>query len=47
VRQPSLLCGGIVLAHPAWIAPWRTLAPDHIPEVIRNFPIRQSVLWVG
>jgi len=48
VRQPSLLLGGLALDQPAWIALWRTLDPDPTsPEIIRNFPIRQPILWVG
>lgn len=46
VRQPSLLFGGLALNQPSWIALWKTLNPDPTsPEVIRNFPIRQPVLW--
>ncbi len=48
VRQPSLLFGGLALDQPAWIALWRTLDPDPTsPEIIRNFPIRQPILWVS
>ena len=48
VRQPSLLFGGIALDKPGWIALWKTLDPDPVsPEVIRNFPIRQPLLWVN
>jgi hypothetical protein len=48
VRQPSLLFGGLALDQPDWIALWRTLDPDPTsPEIIRNFPIRQPILWVG
>lgn len=48
VRQPSLLFGGLALDQPTWIALWRTLDPDPTsPEIIRNFPIRQPILWVS
>jgi Alginate lyase len=48
VRQPSLLFGGLALDQPDWIALWRTLDSDPTsPEIIRNFPIRQPILWVG
>ncbi len=48
VRQPSLLFGGLAFHQPAWVALWRTLDPDPTsPEIIRNFPIRQPVLWVS
>lgn len=48
VRQPSLLFAGLAYAEPAWIALWKTLNPDPtVPEIIRNFPIRQPVLWIA
>ncbi len=47
VRQPALLFGGLALNRPEWLQLFRTLQPDPTsPEVIRNFPIRQPVLWV-
>jgi len=47
VRQPSLLFAGLAYAQPPWIALWKTLNPDPtVPEIIRNFPIRQPVLWI-
>ena len=47
VRQPALLFGGLALDRPAWLGLFRRLDPDPTsPEVIRNFPIRQPVLWV-
>ena len=47
VRQPSLLFAGLALKNPDYISLWRRLDPDPIvPEIIRNFPIRQPVLWV-
>jgi hypothetical protein len=48
VRQPSLLFGGLAYNNNAWIDLWKTLNPDpSVPEIIRNFPIRQPVLWVS
>ncbi|HEV2576324.1 MAG TPA: alginate lyase family protein [Acidobacteriaceae bacterium] len=48
VRQPSLLFAGLAYKDDAYIALWRTLNPDPaVPEIIRNFPIRQPVLWVN
>lgn len=48
VRQPSLLLGGIALDRPDWVALWRTLDPDPTdPEIVRNFPIRQPILWAA
>jgi hypothetical protein len=46
-RQPSLLFAGLAYREPKYIALWRTLRPDpKTAEIIRNFPIRQPVLWV-
>jgi Alginate lyase len=47
VRQPSLLFAGIALNRPEYFPVWRRLNPDPtVPEIIRNFPIRQPLLWV-
>jgi hypothetical protein len=47
VRHPSLLFGGIALERPDWLALWRRLDPDPaVAEVVRNFPVRQPMLWV-
>lgn len=47
VRQPSLLFGGIAYDEPEWIAVWKKLDADpKTGEIVRNFPIRQPVLWV-
>ena len=47
VRQPSLLFAGLTYKHPAWIDLWKTLNPDPtVPEIVRNFPIRQPILWM-
>jgi hypothetical protein len=47
VRQPSLLFGGIAYSKPEWIALWKRLNPEpKVPEIIRNFPIRQPLLWI-
>ncbi|AHG93078.1 Alginate lyase (plasmid) [Gemmatirosa kalamazoonensis] len=47
VRQPSLLFGGRALAEPRYVALWRTLDPDpNVDEIVRNYPIRQPLLWV-
>ena len=46
-RRPSLLFAGEALAHPDYITTWQRLDPDPtVPEVIRNMPIRQPLLWV-
>lgn len=47
-RQASLLFAGLALSKPEYLALWRTLTPDPpVAEAIRNFPVRQPVLWVG
>jgi hypothetical protein len=47
VRHPSLLFGGIALGEPRYVELWRRLDPDPtIEEVIRNYPIRQPILWM-
>jgi Alginate lyase len=46
-RQPSLLFAGLAYREPKYIALWRTLPPDpKTAEIVRNFPVRQPVLWV-
>ena len=48
VRQPSLLFGGLALERPEWIRLWQKLNPDPtVDEIIRNFPYRQPLLWLG
>jgi hypothetical protein len=47
VRDPALLFSGVAYGRQNYIALWKTLTPDPvIPEVIRNFPIRQPLLWM-
>jgi hypothetical protein len=47
VRQPSLLFAGLAYDNPQYLALWKSLNPDpQVPEIIRNFPIRQPILWV-
>jgi hypothetical protein len=46
-RQPSLLFAGVAYKQKDYIALWKTLNPDPtVPEVIRNFPVRQPLLWM-
>ena len=46
-RQPSLLFAGLAYNEPKYIALWRTLRPDPTTdEIIRNFPVRQPLLWI-
>lgn len=46
VREISLLFGGEALDRPDYVTLWSTLNPDpQSDEIIRNFPIRQPLLW--
>jgi hypothetical protein len=46
MRQSSLLFAGRAFDQPEYIALWRTLRADSpVDEVVRNFFIRQPVLW--
>jgi hypothetical protein len=46
-RNPALLFSGIAYGQQDYVALWKTLNPDPtVPEVIRNFPIRQPILWL-
>jgi hypothetical protein len=48
VRNPALLFSGLAYDKPAYITVWKRLNPDPtVPEVIRNFPIRQPLLWIS
>ena len=47
VRQPSLLFAGLALGKPEYLALWQKLESDPaVEEVLRNWPVRQPVLWV-
>ena len=47
VRQPSLLFAGLAYQDDRYLNLWSTLNPDPtVEEVIRNYPIRQPVLWI-
>lgn len=47
VRHPALLFGGRALQEPAYVALWKTLDSDPtVDEVVRNYPVRQPLLWV-
>jgi hypothetical protein len=47
VRQPSLLFAGRAYAESRYVRLWRRLNPDPtVDEVLRNYPIRQPILWV-
>ena len=47
MRQSSLLFGGLALGRPDYVELWQRLPADSaVEEVVRNFFIRQPVLWV-
>jgi Alginate lyase len=47
MRHPALLFGGVALGEPRFVDLWKTLRADSdVEEVVRNFFIRQPVLWV-
>jgi hypothetical protein len=47
VRSPGLLFSGIAFHDQQYIDLWKTLNPDPADkEIIRNYPIRQPLLWV-
>jgi hypothetical protein len=47
VRSPGLLFAGLACHRPDYLDLWKTLNPDPTdPEIIRNDPIRQPLLWV-
>ncbi len=47
MRQSSLLFAGLAFGNSAYLDRWKTLPADStVDEVIRNFFIRQPVLWV-
>lgn len=47
MRQVSLLFGGLALDRPQYVTLWETLPADSsVEEVIRNFFVRQPVLWL-
>jgi len=48
VRHPALLFGGVALHESRYLDLWKTLDPDPtVDEVIRNYPIRQPLLWLA
>jgi len=47
VRSPGLLFAGLAGQKQKYIDLWKTLNPDPVEkEIIRNYPIRQPLLWV-
>lgn len=46
VRSPGLLFCGLACDKPAYLDLWKRLDPDPTdPEIIRNYPVRQPLLW--
>jgi hypothetical protein len=46
MRQSSLLFAGVALTEPSYLTLWSTLPADSdVEEVVRNFFIRQPLLW--
>jgi len=47
MRHPALLFGGLALDTPGYVDLWKTLKADSdVEEVVRNFFVRQPILWV-
>jgi hypothetical protein len=47
LRQHSLLFGGLALNRPQYVQLWSKLNPDPtVEEAIRNYPLRQPLLWL-
>jgi hypothetical protein len=47
IRHPALLFGGQALDEGRYIELWKALNADPtIDEVIRNYPVRQPLLWL-
>jgi hypothetical protein len=47
VRSPGLLFCGLRCDQPGYVQLWKTLNPDpKDPEIIRNYPVRQPLLWL-
>jgi hypothetical protein len=46
VRSPGLLFCGLACPQPDYLTLWKRLNPDPTdPEIIRNYPVRQPLLW--
>jgi hypothetical protein len=48
VRSPGLLFTGLACGHQEYLKLWANLNPDPSdPEIIRNYPVRQPLLWLA
>ena len=47
MAQPFLVLGAAQFGNPAWLATWQRLehAPQ-VPEVLRNLPVRNPLIWL-
>jgi hypothetical protein len=46
IAHPALVFGGLALERPEYLAVWQRLEKEpKVDEVVRNYPIRQPVLW--
>ena len=47
VRSPGLLFAGLACGRQQYLRLWKTMDPDPTDaEIIRNYPVRQPLLWV-
>jgi hypothetical protein len=47
IRHPALLFAGLALHEPKYVALWKTLEADPtVDEAVRNYPVRQPLLWL-
>lgn len=47
VRQPALIFGAVATGNETWLNLWKSLPADpKVEEIIRNYPIREPVLWL-
>ena len=47
VRSPGLLFAGLACSREEYLTLWKTMNPDPADrEIIRNYPVRQPLLWV-
>ena len=47
MRHPSLLFAGLALDQRGYVGLWSTLKADSdVEEVVRNFFVRQPLLWI-
>jgi hypothetical protein len=47
VRSPGLLFAGLACGRREYVDLWQTMDPDpRDAEIIRNYPVRQPLLWV-